>query len=241
MIIKQNEVHLWLTSIANVHERTLDSYINILSATEQEKLNQLQLPKQRCQFLVSTAVLRLVLSKYVPQIKPGDWEFNRNEHGKPYIANQNSHCSLQFNLSHSKDLIALAIANTAIGVDVENISRPIDPLPLAKRYFTVDEYNLIRKLSKNAQRNKFLQIWTLKEAYVKACGKGLAHLLNKINFIIHNDDTITATFSEELNSNSTKWQFKIVQPDEQHLVALAVASSAEINLSIHKIIPDSMS
>ena len=66
--------------------------------------------------------------------------------------------------------------------DVERFNRKMDLLGLSKRYFAEIETEALEKCPETMQNELFYRIWTLKEAYVKAIGKGLAHALDSFWF-----------------------------------------------------------
>jgi 4'-phosphopantetheinyl transferase len=69
-----------------------------------------------------------------------------------------------------------------LGVDVENMNRTASLLELAKRFFAPIEYEYVREAPPHLQRKTFFRIWTLKEAYIKAQGKGLSIPLDSFHF-----------------------------------------------------------
>lgn len=80
--------------------------------------------------------------------------------------------SLHFNLSHSGRYAVLAVSRYPVGVDVEHKSRGYESV--AKRCFTGEEYeDIMGKMTEEEQRLRFLEIWTMKEAYVKYVGAGM--------------------------------------------------------------------
>ena len=98
--------------------------------------------------------------------------FVQNEFGKPSLIDDPS---LHFSLSHTEDRAILAVSKTLIvGADIEHV-RVLDHLDLAKRYFHPNEAAAIESLRHpDEQRQAFFRTWTLKEAIVKALGKGLS-------------------------------------------------------------------
>ena len=101
--------------------------------------------------------------------------FDHNHHGKPIITN----ASLYFNQSHSQFAYALAWSDQPIGIDIEPLTRQINFLGLAQRYFHPHEY---QTWCDHQQCPTFwLQIWTIKEAILKACGVGLRWSLREID------------------------------------------------------------
>jgi phosphopantetheine--protein transferase-like protein len=91
-----------------------------------------------------------------------------------------------FNISHSKDFIAIAIDRKAVGIDVETL-RDYKPL-VAKRFFHENEYCFLEYLSHEKQDVFFTQIWTLKESYVKFTGLGIANNFSNFSIILDSDE-----------------------------------------------------
>lgn len=99
------------------------------------------------------------------------------EFGKPFII---GHDEWQFNISHTEGLLTVAISNMSIGIDVENVQQA--NMSVAKRFFTHEEYAYI-ELDADHQHERFMEVWTKKESYLKYVGAGLHHPLNSINVI----------------------------------------------------------
>eukprot|EP01047_Picozoa_sp_COSAG01_P000710 COSAG01_NODE_14_length_41020_cov_40.702133_2_plen_227_part_00 len=112
-------------------------------------------------------------------------KFERNKYGKPFIKNN----LIYFNLSHCAKHIAFCLSFMGpVGIDIENISRSIDFLKLAKRYFHTSEFTYLSSLpSIEDLHREFYLIWTQKEAYVKAIGRGISYGLN--NFTVQRLNT----------------------------------------------------
>ena len=90
------------------------------------------------------------------------------EKGKPEVSGQPD---LHFNLSHSGDMVVCAVDCHPVGVDVEKI-REIDP-DVAQSCFTAAEQSYLNK-DLRMFLDRFYQLWTLKESYLKALGTGLS-------------------------------------------------------------------
>ncbi len=125
----------------------------------------------RHRFVVARARLRSLLGEQLGR-DPRALVFAENAFGKPRLAD---HPSVHFSLSHSGDQAALAVSEQReIGVDIERV-RPLDHLDLARRYFHPNEVAEIEAvMAPDEQLQTFFRIWTLKEAIVKAIGKGLS-------------------------------------------------------------------
>ncbi len=94
--------------------------------------------------------------------------------GKPYLKGCHSFC---FNISHTKEWVAVAVGDTALGVDIEML-RTYKPA-VAKRFFHHDEYSFLELLPPQLRDVSFTRLWTLKESYVKCTGTGIANNFNK--------------------------------------------------------------
>ena len=88
--------------------------------------------------------------------------------GKPYLTN----IPICFNISHSKERVAVAVSAADVGCDVE--CKSSDPLRIAKRFFTAGEYSYLLGIEDKAElASEFTRLWTLKESIVKCCGEGI--------------------------------------------------------------------
>lgn len=105
----------------------------------------------------------------------GDIRFGTNSYDKPFLLNNQDY---HFNTSHTHNMIAVAVSDKPVGVDVEKI-REID-FGVAKRFFSENELNYIKE-SQDQEFKRFFEIWTKKEAYVKYIGKGLFVPLNSFD------------------------------------------------------------
>lgn len=113
-----------------------------------------------------------ILARYAICIRTGvqnkDLLFDTNEFGKPILISPNG---IHFNISHSGDYVVCVTDEKAVGIDIEVI-KPID-FNIAERFFSEDEYLSLINQPKELQTRYFYMIWTLKESYIKAEGKGL--------------------------------------------------------------------
>jgi 4'-phosphopantetheinyl transferase len=159
--------------------------------------------------------------------EPAQWQFGVNEYGKPHIVNLPAQVDLRFNLSHTKGLAVLALAfNREIGVDVEHLGREETNADIAERFFAPEEVLDFIAQPEHQKSMRFLEYWTLKEAYIKAIGMGLSCPLESFAF-----RPATATQSPALirvddptlrKQNWDVWQESV---GADHLIALCVQSN----------------
>ena len=94
--------------------------------------------------------------------------FRTGKSGKPYVEN----VRVEFSISHSGNIAVCALSDKPVGIDVEHL-RDVN-MNVAKRLFTPDEQNYVFEKWALAKQ-RFLEIWTRKEAYVKMLGKGITY------------------------------------------------------------------
>ncbi len=124
--LAHGEVHVWYARVDLIGDAALAQYHSLLSRNEADRRNRYRFETDRRLFLVSHALLRLGLSRYV-DVAPTGWRFVQNGYGKPEIAQPRTDPPLRFNLSHTRGMAALAVTlGREIGVDVENCRRKID-------------------------------------------------------------------------------------------------------------------
>ncbi|MEO1962652.1 MAG: 4'-phosphopantetheinyl transferase superfamily protein [Cycloclasticus sp.] len=173
--LEGEDVHVWKLKLSD----TLGgSNLTVLSEEEVKKVNRLRSSKLRAQALSMRVQLRQLLSLYL-NLKPIDIRFQRAEFGKPAIINS----ALSFNVSHSADaaLVAISLCRE-LGVDIEQW-RELDNLEgLVQRNFSSDEKNQWLSISDEEKQQTFFNIWTCKEAFIKATGRGLGMGVKRCTF-----------------------------------------------------------
>lgn len=102
----------------------------------------------------------------------------KNSYGKPYL---HGYHDIHFNISHSKDWVVCVINTSAVGIDVQEIKDVKSAI--ADRFFTKEENDYLASLELEARLQGFYEIWSLKEAYIKALGFGLSLPLNEFSII----------------------------------------------------------
>jgi 4'-phosphopantetheinyl transferase len=153
-------------------------------------------------------------------VAPSEWRFTTSEHGKPsIIASDREPRSITFNLSHTRGLVACAVAGGArIGVDVERVRPMPDLLDIARRHFARSEARSLEGMTSPDRERRFAELWTLKESYVKAIGDGLAAPLDTFAFDL--DDRPGLRFSAGIDASN--WHFVLTAPTEDTRLAVAV-------------------
>jgi 4'-phosphopantetheinyl transferase len=220
-----DEVHVFSAPVsAGQHPDALALFRSWLSADEARRYERYLRPADAALFLAAHALLRHTLSLYAP-VPPEDWSFRSGENGRPELSADFADLGLRFNLSHAAGLAACVITNgTDAGIDVEGTGRVLDPLALARTAFSAAEHRELAALDPEAAAARFYEIWTLKEAYIKALGLRLA-LIRHVVFTLERGRGVHVDFHAPVVDDPARWHFVLWRPTPTHQGALAVSRS----------------
>jgi 4'-phosphopantetheinyl transferase len=167
--LRPGEVHLWLAELdVAPHEKDRP-----LAPDEWLRAERFHHEIDRRRYIASRTVLRSLLASYV-SMAPAALLFMRNEFGKPSLTGT----TLRFNLSHSENLMLLAVTHgREIGVDLESVRENLSFEVLSDHYFPPEDQWQLRITPEPQRRAKFFEIWTRTEAQLKARGLGLGESL----------------------------------------------------------------
>lgn len=222
LALAPGEVHVWLTSPEPLQDPAqLAGYAAWMNPEEAARQARFMFERHRHQFLVARALVRSTLSRYAA-IDPADWRFVNNQWGRPDIDPAHGLGDLRFNLSHTDGLIAVALARGELGVDVEDTWRRSHTDQIAEHFFAPAEVAELRALAPEQQHGRFFTLWTLKEAYIKARGMGLAISLHRFAYGLDPGPGVRLSLDPEIGDVATGWQFHVAAPNERHRLALAV-------------------
>ncbi|MBK2125958.1 4'-phosphopantetheinyl transferase family protein [Fangia hongkongensis] len=166
-----------------------DIDLTVLSLPDEIHLNaqKFKHPKKRSEYLVSQWIRRDVLLKYY-NVELNQQSFYYSEKGRPYLENS----VIDFNISHTDQYVLMAVsAQQMVGIDVQSVKEKTDVLSIAKHYFSPSEYKMLSSLSEKVQKERFYQIWTLKEASLKLTGEGIANGLVSYSFFVENHTLVS--------------------------------------------------
>lgn len=184
LILSPYDVHIFYGDTNNFLD-FIPYFKTILSDDEISKAESFYKQEGKEKAFISRGLLRIILSQYLA-IKPEKIKFIYNQKGKPDLDSKTNSIHLKFNLSHKNQYIIYGFSLRNIGIDLELIDKNKTLLPIAKRFFTEEEYQYLKSLDNPKQNETFYQFWTKKEAYLKAIGEGLSGGLNTINFVTMN-------------------------------------------------------
>lgn len=188
-----------------------------LRAEEHARYTRYRHDDDRLMFLAGRVMARSIVGAALG-CPPSTWRWREGPHGRPEIDEPGT--GLRFNIAHSAGLVACAIADGRdVGVDVEDRERPETDRQIVSRYCSPAEAADIDEQG-DAWHDRFLIYWTLKEAYLKACGLGISVHLSDISFSL-DGDVPRIGFIGSLADHDSRWTFSLMRPTPRHLVAIA--------------------
>lgn len=133
-----------------------------------DKINRLRVTDDKLRSLGAGLLIKFIREKYGV-----DSKLLSDKFGKPYFEGSKVH----FNISHSGSYVVAAVSKHRIGIDVQRIKR--DKHRIAEKNFLPNECEYINAIDNDTIiMQRFCEIWTMKEAYLKNIGIGLRKPLN---------------------------------------------------------------
>jgi 4'-phosphopantetheinyl transferase len=235
-----SRIDLWCTYISDLGDDSLLSgYDALLSAEERAQQARFHFGRDQRRYLVTRALVRTVLSRYAA-VRPEDWVFNPGPRGRPHISAPRPAPPLEFNISHSADLVMLGVTSgRVLGIDTESIAAREADIDGLDRYFAPQESAALLSLAASERRRRFFELWTLKESYLKARGMGLAIGLNAFRFELTGERGLTLHMRPELGDSPGRWRLWQLGLRADYLVAVCAARGADVppRITVREIVP----
>lgn len=212
---KPTRVSLWQFPL-NV--RSDPQFVELLSADEVDRANRFHREADRHRWVAARVSLRRTLSECVG-VHPGELRFRYGSNGKPALANPLSG-RLEFNISHTDDLVVMAVSEQCpVGVDVEPVREIEDLAAISQLSLSSGERKELFADHKTEWSRRFLKYWTSKEAVLKAQGRGLSEL-GQLD--LHGPDVKGGPDEGWRRSGAEAWQVVPIQFSATHVGAVAV-------------------
>jgi 4'-phosphopantetheinyl transferase len=216
-----DEIHVWATWLNCAPER-LAELSRTLSQSEQARAAKFKFEVHRNRYIVGRGFLRATLGRYL-QKDPAMLDFVYSAHDKPELAPGSARDPIHFNLAHSGDLALLAVTRVgAIGVDVECIRPVKDVEDLVTRFFSPRENELFQKLATEEKPGAFFNLWTRKEALLKATGLGIAGGLNRVEVSFLDEEPSRLLFIDGDAAKASQWTLQALAPVRDFVGAVAI-------------------
>lgn len=198
-------VRVWTMATAGLDEAAVTPWAAVLDADERARAARFVFPHSRITFTAAHALARAALAA-TAGAPPAAFGFAAAAHGKPEATLEGRPAGLAFNLSHTDGLVGVAVAavpGLKLGFDLEPLGRRA-PMEVASRCFTGAERAWLEGLPPAARTEGFFRLWTLKEAFIKATGKGLTQDLCAFWFDV---DPPAISFAPDLPERPQDWCF----------------------------------
>jgi 4'-phosphopantetheinyl transferase len=167
----------------------LDYYFSLLSAAERGKSERYANALLRARYIDARGQLRCLLAQYC-NCSPEALQFAAAAHGKPYLPD---YPGVAFNISNSLDRLAVAVGSDCqVGIDIEVRRQRMNLSALVRRCFAAGERRYWESLPEEEQLAAFFALWTQKEAFVKAVGRGLGLGLEHCVFATQGENRLLA-------------------------------------------------
>lgn len=220
-----DEVHVWRASLEQPTER-LAAFVETLSERERERAERMRAPLHRDRTVAGHGILRDVLARYL-SLLPREIAYRYGRWGKPALERSRGVPDLRFNVSHSEDAALIAVTwGRELGVDLERIreERPVDRL--AQRFFSPAEHQAILQLPEAARLPAFFAVWSRKEAYIKAIGRGLTLPLDAFDVSVDPAAHPALLATRHDPGAEARWRFLALPEVTGYAAALLVEATA---------------
>jgi 4'-phosphopantetheinyl transferase len=199
-----DEAQVWIGLLSEVSP-SLPDLERFLSAEEKGKAARFLRAEDRSRYVAAHGMLRHILARYL-SVAPAGLEFAHSAFGKPALDRRAGQPAITFNLAHSGDAIACAVAlDHRIGVDIEAVRTDLDIMGVAEGQFSDREAAALRTIDPSERTEAFFRCWTRKEAYVKARGEGLGLPLNQFAVAFGREEPPRMQWAADDPAAPTRW------------------------------------
>jgi 4'-phosphopantetheinyl transferase len=220
-LLADNEIHVCATTLS-VPPEALARFAATLSPDETERAGKFKFEKHRNRYIAGRGALRNILAQYL-HANAADLRFIQLENGKPALAENFAKAGIHFNLAHSENLALIAVTQLGmVGVDVEYV-RPIKEMDaLVARFFSPRENDAFQKIPDNEKPAAFFNLWTRKEALLKATGEGITRSLSlvEVSFLAGEPARLLAISGDA--AKAAQWSLRDLSPATGFTGAVAI-------------------
>lgn len=224
--LQPGSVHIWQADVAPGAD---DDCLRVLDSAERTRWRRFRFERDQQQFLLAHGLVRHVLALY-QETDPESLHFRHGAQGKPGLSDSD----LAFNLSHSGAhclMVVCRMVDVGIDVEVHREQRRFDSL--ARRCFDEQECLELETFSGNDYSQRFYDLWAMKEAVIKACGKGLALPLRDFGLRLSDrSDRLRLCWNPDLAEAGQNWRVLLFRGLAGASVALALRGDGANEIEI---------
>jgi 4'-phosphopantetheinyl transferase len=219
--IASGTAHLWFLCTETFREPSATRrWLERLEEHERTRYAAQGTPEGRREYLGTRALSRIALARFSGEA-PERLLFRTNSLGRPVLVSP-AMPGLSFSLARTRELaVGLFAVGLDVGVDVEVVA-PRDVVAMTEAYFSAEERADLLRLGDAARLVRFYELWTLREAYLKAQGVGLDLPLDQLVFRPTPSGRALAEFGPAIHDDPAHWQFAILRLADRHVVATCI-------------------
>jgi 4'-phosphopantetheinyl transferase len=217
-----DDVAVW---IVRLRPMGIDTSVSAspLSPDERRRARRFRFAADRSRYATTHSALRAILGAYLG-VAPARVCIRTDPAGKPHLDARRHRPPLHFSLSHAGELALIAVSDREVGVDIEQQRAPSDADALVLRYFSSSERAAYFALPRAERARAFMAAWTVKEAYLKACGAGLSRGLDSFSVAMRPDEPAQLLAVHDRPGEEARWRVERLAPARGYVAALAVES-----------------
>ena len=234
LCLNKSELHIWWLPL-NINAHQKEYTLNLLSERQHNKYQRQTNEEKQNAYLAGRYFLLTLLAHY-SNCKPADVKLAYSELNKPSLitsTNSNTSDNIQFNFTDTNidnqhyGLFAFCRQHL-VGVDLESCNRSSDFEKIARRRFSETELSYASNTDGTINHQRCIAIWTRKEAYGKAIGKGINFQMNQRNLV--SDDYVNTPFSYDFNDGEHDWRLLQLQPSPKFVASIVHQSHQNLEI-----------
>ena len=187
-----------------------------ISPVQRARIERLARESDRRRAQAAEVIMRRVLSSHLG-VSQDEIKVERDQFNKPFLPGTD----IFFNLSHSADRVACAVDTAPLGVDLERIRPLPEMMEIVTRYFSTEKQLTLESCPEPDRLECFFTLWTLKESFVKAEGKGLSIPLNSFSMKVAEDGSALL----EDHPEESKWSLHSYSIGVHYKLAVCATTS----------------
>lgn len=205
-------------------------FLSTVCDSERARARQFTRAEDRRSFLAAHWLLRHTLAE-ATGVLPKHLSFQASVAGRLSLTGSvHMPTSIDFSLTHTQGLVACVLTEgTKCGIDAEQIDATFDFIPMLHRVCTNAEFAGLRRLPQPCRRQRFFDLWVLKESYLKAIGVGIDGSFKEVCFEFNRDQTI-----DLVATDGSQWRTKLLMRGPTYSLGVVVRSDVAVRWDVRE-------
>ena len=219
--LRTGEIDLWYVDLDQPDLSPIALW-HVLSPDEQTRALRMMSSVHRRRYIAAHGGARKILARYL-RVDAAEVPIVTSPSGKPSIGMGTPSQGIEFNQSHCGRWFVVSVARgRRVGVDIEQVRQVPERDAIAARWFTSKELTEYRRCDESRRSRMFFEIWTRKEAYLKATGEGICHSLGDVEAPLGPQCMERSSSSKPRLLCAGCWSVFDASPSEENVVGLVV-------------------